>query len=138
MAQYGRTQIKNNDDGTGTGSLVTAREGMGALNGVSVFLAGQLTDNAGTPGDAALIGRGGQLYEQGDAVHAIAACASCHGASAAGNSIFPRPAGPHAAYVTRQLGVIQHKFRDSPIMHGAIKALDVDAMKAVAEYLQSR
>ena len=38
-----------------------------------------------------------------------------------GTSIFPRLAGQHAAYVVRQLEVIQRKFRDSPIMHGVIK-----------------
>lgn len=38
----------------------------------------------------------------------------------------------------RQLEVIQKKFRDSPIMHGVIKDLDTDRMKAVAEYVQSK
>ncbi len=47
MAQLGRTQIKHNDDGTGTGTLVTARDRRAALNGASVFLAGKVTDNIG-------------------------------------------------------------------------------------------
>ena len=47
MAQLGRTQIKDNDDGTATATAVTARDRMGALNGISVFLAGKATDNIG-------------------------------------------------------------------------------------------
>ena len=91
----------------------------------------------GIAGNAALIARGKVLYEKGDPAHNVVACVTCHGDAAQGNSIFPRLAGQHAAYVLRQLQVIQHKFRDSPIMHGVIKDLDTDAMKAVAEYVQS-
>ena len=47
MAQVGITSIKNNDDGTGTGTLVTARNHKAALNGASVFVAGKATDNLG-------------------------------------------------------------------------------------------
>ncbi|MGS0757428.1 hypothetical protein ACVBEH_23975, partial [Roseateles sp. GG27B] len=47
MAQISRTQIKNNDDGTQTGTAVTARDQMAALNGVSLFLAGKVNDNIG-------------------------------------------------------------------------------------------
>ena len=47
MAQVGLTQIKNNDDGTGTGTPVTARDRLPAFNGASVFLAGKATDDLG-------------------------------------------------------------------------------------------
>ena len=47
MAQVGVTSIKNNDDGTDTGTPVTARNGKPVLNGASVFLAGKATDNLG-------------------------------------------------------------------------------------------
>ncbi len=92
----------------------------------------------GIAGNPQLIARGKILYEKGDAAHHVVACATCHGENAQGASIFPRLAGQHAAYVTRQLEVIQHKFRDSPIMHGVIKDMDAGAMKAVAEYVQSK
>lgn len=91
----------------------------------------------GTPGNAALIARGKILFEQGDPAHGVVACATCHGNGAQGNSIFPRLAGQHAPYVVRQLQVIQREFRNSPIMHGVIKEMDADGMKAVAEYVQS-
>ena len=91
----------------------------------------------GIAGNAALIARGTLLYEKGDPAHNVVACGTCHGDQAEGTSIFPRLAGQHAPYVLRQLDVIQHKFRDSPIMHGVIKDLDANAMRAVAEYVQS-
>jgi hypothetical protein len=47
MAQIARTTISNNDDGTGTGTPVTARNNNLALNGASLFLAGKATDNIG-------------------------------------------------------------------------------------------
>jgi hypothetical protein len=47
MAQIGVTSIKNNDDGTGTGTPVTARNRKPVLNGASLFLAGKATDNLG-------------------------------------------------------------------------------------------
>ena len=92
----------------------------------------------GIPGDAKLIARGELLYVKGDPEHNVVACATCHGDAAQGASIFPRLAGQHAAYVLRQLDVIQKQFRDSPVMHGVIKDLDSNAMKAVAEYVQSK
>jgi cytochrome c553 len=107
------------------------------LAGLAHYYAGQ-KPAPGIAGNAELIARGKVLYEKGDPSHNVVACATCHGDAAQGASIFPRLAGQHAAYVVRQLEVIQHKFRDSPIMHGVIKDLDADAMRAVAEYVQSR
>ena len=47
MALAGVTSIKNNDDGTSTGTPVTARNNLPAFNQASVFLAGKATDNLG-------------------------------------------------------------------------------------------
>jgi cytochrome c553 len=107
------------------------------IDGLARYYAAQ-KPAPGKPGNPELIARGKRLYEQGDPAHGIVACATCHGDAAQGNSIFPRLAGQHAEYVQRQLQVIQQNFRDSPIMHGVIKELDPDGMKAVAEYVQSR
>jgi cytochrome c553 len=107
------------------------------VDALAQYYAGQ-APAPGTPGNAALIAKGQKLFEQGVPERGIAACASCHGADAAGRSIFPRLAGQHAAYLTRQLEVIQKRLRDSPIMHGIVKDLKPDEMKAVAEYLQSK
>lgn len=89
-------------------------------------------------GDAALTAKGKQVFEQGVPDRGIVACASCHGPDAAGRSIFPRLAGQHQEYIVRQLEVIQKQLRSSPIMHGIVKDLTPDEMKAVAAYLQSK
>jgi cytochrome c553 len=68
----------------------------------------------------------------------IVACANCHGKDAEGAVIFPRLAGQHAAYLMRQLQVIQGQLRASPVMHGIIKELKPEEMKAVAAFLQSK
>jgi cytochrome c553 len=92
----------------------------------------------GKTGDPALIAQGKALFENGDSARKIPACGSCHGPDAEGNTIFPRLAGQHAAYVVRQLQVIQNELRKSPVMHGLITELNLNDMKAVAEYLQSK
>jgi cytochrome c553 len=82
------------------------------------------------------IAEGKKLFEEGVPDRNIAPCASCHGQNAEGRGIFPRLAGQHAAYLVRQLQVIQQQLRDSPIMHGIVKDLTPDEVKAVAAYLE--
>ena len=107
------------------------------VDALAHYYAGQ-APAPGIPGDAKLGADGKRLFEQGIPERNIAACSSCHGASAEGRSIFPRLAGQHAAYLVRQLQVIQKQLRASPIMHGIVKDLKPDEMKAVAIYLQSQ
>lgn len=92
---------------------------------------------AGTPGDPRLTAEGKRLFESGAAKQGVPACATCHGADAHGNGIFPRLAGQHAPYIVKQLQAIQSRMRQSPIMHGIIKNLTPAQMNAVAVYLQS-
>jgi cytochrome c553 len=92
----------------------------------------------GEAGDPALVAKGEKLFEQGAPDRGIVPCAGCHGPDAGGRSVFPRLAGQHATYIARQLEVIQKQLRQSPVMHGIIKDLKPDEIKAVAEYLQSR
>ena len=89
-------------------------------------------------GDAALIAAGNKIFVQGVPDRRIAACAVCHGANAHGIGIFPRLAGQHAEYVQRQLMLIQTHLRDAPVMHGIIKDMTPDEMKAVAAFVQSK
>jgi cytochrome c553 len=106
------------------------------LEGMARYYAAQ-KPGPGISGNAQLVARGKILFEKGDPARSIVACSTCHGDAAQGNSIFPRLAGQHAAYVARQLEVIQKRFRASPVMHGVIKDLGPQDMKAVAEYVQS-
>jgi cytochrome c553 len=91
----------------------------------------------GKAGNSALIAQGKQLFEEGVPSRQIPPCASCHGARAEGVAIFPRLAGQHAAYLLKQLLVIQSVLRTAPVMHGVIKDLSKDQMQAVVAYLES-
>jgi cytochrome c553 len=88
-------------------------------------------------GDEKLMARGKQIFEEGIAAQGIPACATCHGPQARGNNIFPRLAGQHAAYLVKQMLVIQSALRAAPVMHGVIKDLPQEQMRAVATYLES-
>lgn len=89
-------------------------------------------------GDAAVVAAGRKIYTQGDAAKGIAPCAACHGDDASGFWIFPRLAGQHAEYVSRQLRLIQSRLRGSRLMHGVIQNMNADEMKAVAAFVQSK
>ena len=93
---------------------------------------------AGRPSDPGLVAKGKQLFEQGVAERSIPACATCHGADAKGVADFPRLAGQHAKYVVKQLEYIQSLVRNAPVMHGIIKDITADEMRAVAAYVQSK
>ena len=91
----------------------------------------------GKSGDAKLIAAGKQIFQQGVAAQAIPACGSCHGPLAQGTGIFPRLAGQHAAYLVKQMLVIQNALRVAPVMHGVIKDLSLAQMLEVANYLET-
>lgn len=84
-----------------------------------------------------LIALGRQVFEQGAVAQGIPACATCHGPQARGNATFPRLASQHAAYLVKQMLVIQNALRVAPVMHGVIQNLSHEQMRAVAAYLQS-
>ena len=92
----------------------------------------------GIPGDPALIAKGKELYEKGVASKPLPPCATCHGKNAEGIGEFPRLAGQHAAYIVKQLTVIQNMLRAAPVMHGIVIDMNTADMQAVAAYLQSR
>jgi cytochrome c553 len=88
-------------------------------------------------GNSALIAQGKHVFEEGVPARQIPPCATCHGAHAEGNAVFPRLAGQHAPYLLKQLLVIQSVLRTAPVMHGVIKDLTKDQMQAVVAYLES-
>jgi cytochrome c553 len=106
------------------------------IEAISAYYAAQ-TPTPAKPGDAKLTARGKEIFEEGIAAQGIPACASCHGPQAHGNNIFPRLAGQHAAYLVKQMLVIQSALRAAPVMHGVIRDLAQEQMRAVAAYLES-
>lgn len=89
-------------------------------------------------GDEALVVAGNKIFVHGIPERSVPACSACHGANATGIGIFPRLAGQHADYLQRQLTLIQARLRDAHVMHGIIKDMTSDEMKAVAAFAQSR
>jgi cytochrome c553 len=106
------------------------------IEALSTYYAVQAPSRAKT-GDAKLIARGKQIFEEGVTSQGIPACVACHGPQARGNDIIPRLAGQHADYLVRQALVIQSALRAAPVMHDVIKDLSQDQMRAVATYLES-
>lgn len=92
----------------------------------------------GRAADPALIAKGKELFEKGVQERSIPACATCHGADAAGIADFPRLAGQHAKYVVKQIEYIQSLVRKAPVMHGIVKDMTQAEMEAVAAYVQSK
>ncbi len=106
------------------------------IQAIASYYAVQAPSRAKT-GDARLMARGKQIFEEGVISQGIPACATCHGLQARGNDVFPRLAGQHADYLVKQALVIQRGLRASPIMHDVIKDLSHDQLRAVAAYLES-
>ena len=106
------------------------------IEALSTYYAKQAPPRAKT-GDAMLMARGKQIFEEGVTSQGIPACANCHGPQARGNDTFPRLAGQHADYLVRQTVVFQRALRDAPVMHNVVKDLSQDQMRAVAIYLES-
>jgi cytochrome c553 len=107
------------------------------INGIAAYYAAQ-PRAPGRTDDPALVAKGKELFDKGLLDRGIPACATCHGANGEGIADFPRLAGQHAKYVTKQLTYIQTLTRAAPVMHGIVKDLAPDEMQAVAAYVQSK
>ena len=88
-------------------------------------------------GNPALVPEGKKIFEEGIPSTNVPPCASCHGPHAQGVADFPRLAGQHAKYVTRQIEYIQGLVRKAPVMHGIVKDLTPEEIQAIAIYVQS-
>jgi cytochrome c553 len=106
------------------------------VQSIAAYYARQ-TPAPGRPGDPAQVAMGKRLFETGLPERGIPPCASCHGNDAQGVGDFPRLAGQHAKYVTRQIEYIQSLVRKAPVMHGIVKDLTPDEIAAIAAYVQS-
>ena len=93
--------------------------------------------------NAKLIAEGKDIYVNG--IPGAPACANCHGADGAGggNGAFPRIAGQHADYITKQLWVFKdtNQRPDGTLMkaitNGVPKSITAEQIKAVSMYLST-
>ena len=109
----------------------------GMITALAAYYSAQPAAAPSKSGDPTLVAKGKRLFEEGVPARQIPPCASCHGARAEGQAIFPRLAGQHAPYLFKQLLVIQNVLRTAPVMHGVIKDLTKDQMQSVVAYLES-
>jgi cytochrome c553 len=91
------------------------------------------------PSDADLAAMGRYLYQKGNTLSGVAACATCHGPKAAGTELLPRLAGQQAAYLEEQLKLFNKRERnnDNAVMHSIATKLTGLEIRALADYLAS-
>ena len=90
------------------------------------------------PADAAIVKKGQQLAQEGDAAKGILGCNNCHGPDGQGMPPMPYLAGQYAHYIAFTLQMWKGGFRkNSPDLMGPIaKQLDDQEIAAVAAYYQ--
>jgi cytochrome c553 len=86
---------------------------------------------------AAVIAEGKSIYNDGVPASGVPPCSACHQAAAEGSDQFPRLAGQHASYLTKQLIALHNGTREQIVMNGVAAPLTVPQMKAVSVYLES-
>ncbi len=95
--------------------------------------------------DPALVERGRALFNGGDPGTGLPACIGCHAPEGAGvpSAGFPRVAGQHAAYVSKQLRAFREGQRtdegDAAIMRtiaGRLSEADIDALSSYIQGLR--
>ncbi len=90
-------------------------------------------------GGVARVERGKKLFVQGATDRGIPACSSCHGDEGQGLATFPRIAGQHADYVTKQLFVFQRTEGrpDGAVMKAVAHGLTPGDIADAAAFLQT-
>ncbi|MGD0505828.1 MAG: c-type cytochrome [Steroidobacteraceae bacterium] len=83
------------------------------------------------------IQEGKSIYNDGVAATGVPPCSACHQAAAEGSDQFPRLAGQHASYLTKQLIALHNGTREQIVMNGIAAPLTVPQMEAVSVYLES-
>ena len=109
------------------------------IKGLAAYYANQTPQAQPIEGDRNRFDAGKSLYENGVADKGVAACATCHGVTGAGNAIFPRLAGQHADYLVKQLLVFQ-RTDDRPagsVMKTVAHELSRKNIDDVASFLQA-
>lgn len=108
------------------------------IAGLSAYYA-QQPAAAGRSSNAALEQRGQAIFANGNSGNGVPACASCHGAHGEGMGTFPRLAGQHADYVSKQLAVFQRTDQrpEGAVMKTVAHALSHDDIVCLSLYVAS-
>ena len=105
---------------------------------IAAFFASNKAKLAGANKDSIELGK--NIYRGGIAKRGVAACASCHGPSGAGNPAakFPALSGQHAKYTAKALNDFASGARSNDaqsMMRDVAGKLKANEIKAVAEYI---
>lgn len=106
------------------------------MKNISAWLATQKA-KGGFAKDKQLVTLGERIYRGGIQDRNIAACAGCHSPNGAGLPVqYPRLAGQHADYTTKQLVEFRDGIRgNNPIMTQVAAKLNDREIKAVSDYI---
>ena len=96
------------------------------IQNLAAYFASLPSKSAG--GDASLVASGKEK---------AAMCMGCHGKDFKGNGQFPKLAGQHPNYLSKQLHDFKSGDRKGGPMNGIVQSLSDDDIKAIAEYLGS-
>lgn len=77
------------------------------IKGLASYFASQLPTKQPIEGKASRIAAGKTIFEAGVPAENVPACSTCHGKEGQGMATFPRIAGQHADYLSKQLNVFQ-------------------------------
>jgi cytochrome c553 len=107
------------------------------IAGIATYYAAQRAV-AGQPDSSPAAAAGQKIFVEGLPAKNVPACMSCHGEKAEGNSVIPRLAGQHPAYIERQLAAFASTERANEIMHENSKDLTAEQIRDVAAYLRTQ
>ena len=109
------------------------------IAGLADYYAAQKASAQPVKGPAVRVAAGATLFQSGMPAKNVLPCSTCHGDLAQGNAAFPRLAGQHADYLTKQLIGFQrtNDRPESAIMQTIAHELSADDIANVAAYLQS-
>ncbi|MGB6604922.1 MAG: c-type cytochrome [Steroidobacteraceae bacterium] len=133
-----RSQSRGDPDAVGYMWGMASELDDATISALANYYAAQPAEPSARAGDAALIARGREIFENGIASEGVPACSACHGRDAHGLQDFPRLAGQHAQYVLKQLASFQSNMRNVAIMHGVAQNLRIPEMEAVAAFLEAQ
>ena len=141
-AQYLAKQLRDFKSGTRTNAIMQGQVAALSdqdMDNLAAYFSTQKVKLGSVSEDHLQLGQ--TLYRGGDPNKGIAACASCHGPTGAGNSPakFPALSGQHAEYSVAQLQAFKAKSRSNDpagMMQNTAGAMDEDEIQAVAHYLE--
>jgi len=109
------------------------------INGLAAYYSKLPPEHQSIEGDLSRLPAGQKIFEGGMPEKNVPPCVACHGNAGQGNDTFPRIAGQHVDYLTKQLIVFQRTDErpEGSIMKVVAHELTKDDIENVATYIQA-